>query len=69
MPLEFQNLLGDRREDGVRQPIDHWKATVIGWSIFGVGLVLFWLSPDTNQALVRLYFNINVKYCNFMLSD
>ena len=67
--MDFHELLGDRQEYGIRQPIEHGKATLIGWSIFGVLLTLSYLIPETNQFLVRLYFNIKVKYCNFMLSD
>lgn len=67
--MDFHELLGDRQEYGIRQLIGHGKATLIGWSVFGVFLILFYLIPDSNQFSVRLYFNINIKYCNFMLSD
>ncbi|CAD1479281.1 unnamed protein product, partial [Heterotrigona itama] len=51
LPLNFQDLLGDRLEYGVRQRIGHLKATIICWSVAGVFLIICWLSPDTNQSL------------------
>ncbi|KAK1117795.1 hypothetical protein K0M31_015731 [Melipona bicolor] len=67
LPLEFQNLLGDRLEYGVRQPIEHWKAALLGWSIFGVCLILFWIMPDTNQALLAKQYPGQGKHYTFEL--